>query len=157
MKERLSRLQAIKKIIKTSRISSHESLLEKLQEEGFPVTLTTLSRDLKLLKVGRIPDNNGTYTYILPNEETTQTAAYSFSQDFARGCAGIACSGNMLVIKTYSGYSDIVAHALDKMNFDEILGTISGRDNCVFACLKEGVHGKKFISVLKGKIPDLDI
>lgn len=129
--------------------------MEKLKEEGFPVTLATLSRDLKLLRVGKIADGDGGYTYILPEEES-HTPARLYAQDFARGCLGIHCSGNILVIKTYSGYSDIVAHALDKMNFDEILGTISGRDNCVFACLKEGVHGKKFIAVLKEKIPELE-
>ncbi|MDR2104112.1 MAG: ArgR family transcriptional regulator, partial [Treponema sp.] len=52
MKERLGRLKAVRKLIKTYRIESQETLLGLLQKEGFIVTQATLSRDLKLLKVG---------------------------------------------------------------------------------------------------------
>ena len=77
-------------------------------------------------------------------------------QDFLRGYISIEFSGNMVVIKTYSGHSDVVAGALDSMNLEEILGTISGRDNCVFVCLREGVSGDDFLDTLKMKIPELD-
>ena len=56
MKERLARLKSIKKLIKTNRIESQEELLTHLQKDGFDVTQATLSRDLKLLKVGKVSD-----------------------------------------------------------------------------------------------------
>ena len=52
MKERQSRLKAIKNLIKNNRIESQDDLLSLLLKEGFDVTQATLSRDLKLLKVG---------------------------------------------------------------------------------------------------------
>jgi transcriptional regulator of arginine metabolism len=73
-----------------------------------------------------------------------------------RGYISIECSGNIAVIKTYSGYADVVAQSLDGLGMDEILGTIAGGDNCVFACLREGVSGDQFLDALKLKIPDLD-
>ncbi len=157
MKERLSRLQTIKKLLKTNRIHSQEELLKKMEDEGLPITPATLSRDLRLLKVAKVSGADGVYAYVLPEEESPVQNADTFAEDFARGCAGIECSGNLLVIRTCAGYANIVAHALDKMNFAEILGTVSGRDNCVFACLREGVQGKTFLSILKAKIPALDI
>ena len=44
---------------------------------------------------------------------------------------------------------------LDALNMDEILGTVAG-DNCIFACLKEGVKGEDFMKSLKKRIPDLE-
>ena len=69
MKERLSRLKTIRKLIKTYRIESQEALLGYLSREGFAVTQATLSRDLKLLKVGKISDGNNGYVFTLPEDE----------------------------------------------------------------------------------------
>ena len=64
MKERLTRLKIIRKLIKTYRIESQEALLGYLNKEGFEVTQATLSRDLKLLKVGKISDGlTDTFTH----------------------------------------------------------------------------------------------
>ena len=56
MKERLTRLETIRKLIKNYRIESQEALLGYLSREGYAVTQATLSRDLKLLKVGEVSD-----------------------------------------------------------------------------------------------------
>jgi len=44
VKERLARLKAIRKLIKTYRIESQEILLGHLQKEGFMVTWTSSER-----------------------------------------------------------------------------------------------------------------
>ena len=113
MKERLSRLKIIRKLIKTYRIESQEALLGYLNKEGYEVTQATLSRDLKLLKVGKISDGHNGYVYTLPGEEDRQESDLSLAQDFMRGYISIECSGNIAVIKTYSGYADVVAQSLD--------------------------------------------
>lgn len=156
MKERLTRLKTIRKLIKTYRIESQEALLGYLSREGFAVTQATLSRDLKLLKVGKLSDGHNGYVYTLPGEEERQESELSVAQDFLRGYISIESSGNLAVIKTYSGHSDVIAGAIDSMGLDEVLGTISGRDNCVFVCLREGVSGEDFLDSLKLKIPELD-
>lgn len=156
MKERLSRLKIIRKLIKTYRIESQEALLGYLTKEGFEVTQATLSRDLKLLKVGKISDGHNGYVYTLPGEEDRQESEMSLAQDFMRGYISIETSGNIAVIKTYSGYADVVAQSLDSLGMDEVLGTIAGGDNCVFACMREGVIGDNFLDALKLKIPELD-
>ncbi|MCQ2613401.1 MAG: ArgR family transcriptional regulator [Treponemataceae bacterium] len=156
MKERLSRLKTIRKLIKTYRIESQETLLGYLLKEGFDVTQATLSRDLKLLKVGKVSDGHNGYVYTLPGEEDRQESEMSLAQDFMRGYISIEYSGNIAVIKTYSGYADVVAQSLDAMGMDEVLGTIAGGDNCVFACMREGVSGDQFLDALKLKVPEID-
>ena len=156
VKERLSRLKVIRKVIKTYRIESQEELLGYLQKENFDVTQATLSRDLKLLKVGKVSDGHNGYVYTLPGEDERQESEQTVVQDFLRGYISIEYSGNMVVIKTYSGHADAVSLAVDSLAFDEVLGTITGRDNCVFCCLREGVTGEDFLDALKLKIPELD-
>ena len=156
MKERQSRLLAVKKLIKSFPIESQETLLLYLQKEGFEVTQATLSRDLKVLKVGKVSNGHEGYVYTLPNDDEPKETNRTFARDFLRGYISINWSGNMVVIRTYSGHSDSVAMALDSFNLQDVLGTISGRDNTVFVVLKEGITGEDFLNSLKKNIPELE-
>jgi transcriptional regulator of arginine metabolism len=156
VKARSARLEAVRKLIKTCRIDSQESLMGQLQKEGFTVTQATLSRDLKFLKVGKMSDGKNGYIYTFPEDER-QEPDRPYIRDFLRGCISIEWSGNMAVIKTYSGHTDSVALALDDMRLDEALGTIAGRDNTVFVCLREGVKGEDFLRHIKQYIPELEV
>ena len=156
MKERAARLNAVRKLIKNNRIESQEALLGLLQKEGFEVTQATLSRDLKVLKVGKVSDGRNGYAYSLPGDDENQETERTYINDFLRGYVSIEWSGSIVVIKTYSGHSDSVAMALDSLAMDNVLGTISGRDNAVFAVLKEGVKGEDFMKAIKEKIPELE-
>ena len=156
MKERLSRLNAVRTLLKTSKITSQETLLGLLQREGYAVTQATLSRDLKALKVGKVSDGKGAYIYSLPGTGDARDIENTYIRDFIKGCISIDWSGNIVVIKTYSGYTDPVSLAIDTMGLGEVLGTIAGRDNNVAVFLREGVTGEDFLKRLKEIIPDLN-
>ena len=156
MKERLIRLKAVRNLIKTNTIKSQDTLLSYLQKEGFAVTQATLSRDLKALKVGKIPDGQGGYVYFLPGEDERQEAERTYIYDFLQGYISIDWSGNIVIVKTHSGYSDPVALAIDSMDLGEVLGTIAGGDNAVAVILREGVKGEDFMKRLKEIIPELE-
>jgi transcriptional regulator of arginine metabolism len=156
MKERLARLKAVRKLIKTYHIESQETLLGHLEKEGFQVTQATLSRDLKLLKMGKISDGHNGYVYSLPEDDERQETERTYIHDFLRGYISIDWSGNLVVIKTYSGHSDSVALAVDNLGLDDVMGTISGRDNTVFVALREGVTGEDFLSHMKESIPEIE-
>ncbi|MCQ2583186.1 MAG: ArgR family transcriptional regulator [Treponema sp.] len=155
MKERQSRLKLIKNLIKNNRIESQDDLLDLLLKDGYEVTQATLSRDLKLLKVGKVPDGKSGYMYALPGDVENAENQIIYVQDFLRGYVSIDFSGNIVVIKTFPGHANTVCNALDNLNLDEVLGTVAG-DNCMFACLREGVSGEDFMKVLKTHIPELD-
>ena len=155
MKERQARLKSIKNLIKENIIESQDDLLNLLVKEGYDVTQATLSRDLKLLKVGKVPDGKSGYMYALPGEDENGENEAIYVQDFLRGYISIDFSGNIVVIKTFPGHANTVCNALDNLNMDEVLGTVAG-DNCMFACLREGVTGDDFMEKLKKHIPGIE-
>ena len=155
LKERHSRLKAIRKLIKNHRVESQETLLSYLQKEGYEVTQATLSRDLKMLKVGKVSDGNAGYFYTLPSDEENQESEQIYKRDFLRGYVSIDWSGNIIIIKTFPGHANTVSNALDNLNLEDLLGTVAG-DNCLFACIKEGVSGEDFVKKLKTKIPEIE-
>lgn len=155
MKERQTRLKTIKSLIKSNTIESQDDLLALLLKEGYDVTQATLSRDLKLLKVGKVPDGQSGYKYALPGEDVNAESEAIYVQDFLRGYVSIDFSGNIVVIKTFPGHANTVCNAIDNLNMDEVLGTVAG-DNCMFACLREGISGDDFMEKLKKHIPGIE-
>ena len=157
MYERWDRLRLIKDTLRERRVESQELLLRILKDSGHVVTQATLSRDLKFLKVAKIPDGEKGYYYGIPSEEEREATERQYMQDFLRGCVSIDWNQTTVVIRTFSGHSDSVSLALDNMGFEEVLGTIAGRDNVVFVALRDGVSGGAFLSELKKRIPDLEV
>lgn len=155
MRERPARLQTIKRIIRNERINSQEQLLRHLEHEGFSVTQATLSRDLKLLRVGKISDGIDGYFYRLPREDERRESERSYVQDFRRGYVSLDFSGTTAVVHTLEGHADSVAIALDNLNVPEVLGTIAG-NNTVFVVLREDTHRGELLSKLRSKVPDLE-
>jgi transcriptional regulator of arginine metabolism len=156
MHMRIERLKTIKDIIKNTQIGSQENLAEELDTRGFHVTQATLSRDLKFLKVGKIPDTAGGFNYSLPKAESAKETAAGFYQDLERGCIAIGFSHNLGVLHTMPGHANSAAFALDNLEFDEILGTIAG-DDTVLIILKEQTDKKTFSVKLQQKIPHLEV
>ncbi len=154
MNGRETRLKAIRTIIAERKITSQDHLLQELESEGVIVTQATLSRDLKVLKVGKVPDDAGGYYYALSEAEGESIAG--FVEDFKRGYLSLAFSGNLGVIKTLVGHADTVAIALDRLEFPEILGTIAG-DDTILVILKEGEDEKSLMSRLTQTMGDLEV
>ena len=156
MNSRTVRLKSIKRIISEYHITSQEQLLEYLEKENVSVTQATLSRDLKLLKVGKVSDGNNGYYYTLPRNRKELESTQQYKHDITRGFLSISFSGSLCILKTLAGHADTVAIALDNMEMDEILGTIAG-DDTILIVLKENLTSKQFIATLKNTIPELEV
>lgn len=156
MRERAERLKAVRKIIKTHRITSQEMLLNHLKKEGFGVTQATLSRDLKLLKVGKVSEGSNGYYYTLPTEEELRESETNYVADLRRGFISIEFSGNLAIVRTITGHADTVGIALDNLGVEDILGTVAG-DDTVLIVLREGATGESVTAQLADRVPDLGI
>ncbi len=155
MKERQNRLNKIKELIQIHHIDSQEMLLELLVKEDFQVTQATLSRDLKMLKVGKISDGWSGYYYALPDNDLISESEKSYIQDVRRGVLSIEFSGNIGVIKTRQGHADSVALALDVLSIPEILGSVAG-DDTIFVILREGMTKEDLITSFRKRIPEVE-
>ncbi len=155
MKERQNRLNKIKELIQIHHIDSQEMLLELLVKESFHVTQATLSRDLKMLKVGKISDGWSGYYYALPDNDLISESEKSYIQDVRRGVLSIEFSGNIGVIKTRQGHADSVALALDVLSIPEILGSVAG-DDTIFVILREDMTKEDLITSFRKRIPEVE-
>ncbi len=156
MNSRTARLKSIKRIIGEYHITSQEELLSFLEKEDVTVTQATLSRDLKLLKVGKVSDGNNGYYYTLPRNRKELESTQQYINDITRGFISISFSGNLCIMKTLAGHADTVAIALDQLEMDEILGTIAG-DDTILIVLKENLTSRMFISALKNTVPEMEL
>lgn len=147
-----NRLDAIRQIITNQKIRSQEEILSRLIDLGFELTQATLSRDLKQLKVGRIPSEAG-FTYVISDDIINSQNKDQFSP-IAYGFLAIEFSGNIVVIKTLPAYSHTIADAIDKSEMNEVLGTIAGNDT-VFAVLREKITPDQFIQSISNALPEL--
>ncbi|KPL16134.1 MAG: hypothetical protein AMS26_05740 [Bacteroides sp. SM23_62] len=128
MKSRTQRILAIRRIIEKKAITSQDELLSILKHEGFEVTQATLSRDLKFLEAGKIPDKEKGYIYVLPRGKLQKRHSASMGNFPLNGFISIEFARDMAVIKTHPGYAQSIASAIDEMDAYEIMGTIAGDD-----------------------------
>lgn len=155
MKKKVERLQVIREIISTSRISSQEELLDALTERGYGLTQATLSRDLKQLQIAKIAASDGGYMYVLSDSGLSKMLSVKMAALHGIGssaCLSIRFSGNLAVIKTRPGYAGSVAYDIDSAELEEIIGTVAG-DDTVLLVLKEGVSRGEMREVLSAYIP----
>ena len=152
MKNRNDRLMDIRRLVGDKSISSQEELLGLLEDLGYSMTQATLSRDLKYLKVAKMPDNKKGYIYILTENNGTEVVESEnlpfigfVSIDFAQG---------MGIIKTLPGHASSVAYALDTLNSYEIAGTIAG-DDTILIIPRDGVSKSDLVTLFKTRIPGI--
>ncbi len=156
MNERLSRLNAIKEIIGVNRVGSQEHLQGHLAGFGITVTQATLSRDLKFLKVAKIPDGDAGFVYKLPDAEQAKETETEFLRDIERGAISVHFSGNLAVLATMPGHANSVAFALDHLEFPEIIGTVAG-DDTILLILHEKAERRVLAEKLMEINPSLEI
>ena len=157
MKEKNSRLEALRLIISSQQLGSQDELLAALQKEGFKLTQATLSRDLKQLKVAKAASMSGSYVYVLPNETMYKRVSTPNSiREMLKvpGFVSINYSGNMGVIKTRPGYASSIAWNIDNSDIPEIIGTIAG-DDTIFIVIKEGVRHQDVSEALSDVVPNM--
>jgi transcriptional regulator of arginine metabolism len=154
MKIKSQRLVAIKNIITTQKVGSQDELLSLLGKDGFVTTQATLSRDLKFLKVAKMPDPEVGYIYAL-RDAGIKVAEDSMYDEFPMiGVESIEFSGNLAVIKTKPGFANGVASVIDSHGLYEILGTIAG-DDTILLIAREGVTKNDVVNALALFIPGM--
>jgi len=156
MKNRVSRQLAIKKIIASSEIHSQEELLMKLHAQGFDLTQATLSRDLKTLKVAKVPLGDLGYMYVIPEGVNVEARESNEEVNFlADGFRDLDFSGNLAVMRTKPGYASSIAAVLDNAGLYEILGSIAG-DDTILLVMREGVSPRDLKNSLILIMPKLE-
>ena len=129
---KVNRHAKIIELIGKYQVETQEELAAYLTKEGFKVTQATVSRDIRDLKLTKIPTEDGKQRYTVhPKSDTTLNDKYI--RVLKDGFASMDMAQNILVIRTVSGMAMAVATALDALEFSEVVGTIAGDDTIMCA------------------------
>ncbi len=130
----LERRSAIVKILRNGVVRRQSELVGLLRKDGHDVTQSSVSRDLRDLGALKASGR-----YVLPPDEITRANGdfHALSQ-FVRQ---IRPAGPCLtIVRTTIGAAQSVAVAIDKAEWPEVVGTISGDDTIFIATERESAQ-----------------
>ena len=131
--DKAARQQAIRELIATQPIGSQDGLRQLLAERGWETTQSTLSRDMRDLRIARVPSPTGNrYTAAdgASAEEKRATLAALVPQLFQR----LDAVGNLIVVKTVVAGAQPISEAIDSEGNPDVLGTIAGENTILIIC-----------------------
>lgn len=123
----------IREIITNHEIETQDELVESLRNAGFNVTQATVSRDIKELHLMKVPLDDGRYKYSIPADQRfnpLQRLRRALSDHFV----SIDNTDNLVVLKCLPGTANTISALLDNLEWNEIMGTISGDDTILIIC-----------------------
>ncbi len=122
-----ARQKKILEIIEKYDVDTQENLIERLAKEGIEVTQTTVSRDIKDLKLVKGMTGKGTYKYILPSIKRENNVPV-LNSALTESVLEIEAAGNIVVIKTFPGMANAVGVCVDTIEHPHIIGSVAGDD-----------------------------
>lgn len=126
------RLGKIIEIIEKHDVETQEELAAYLREAGYDVTQATVSRDIRELKLSKVPTGGGRQKYIVLKQDDSHLGD-KYIRVLKDGFSSMDMAQNILVVKTVPGMAMAVAAAIDAMKFKEIVGSIAGDDTIMMA------------------------
>lgn len=120
------RRNAILRLLRGSPVRKQDELVGLLRREGYEVTQSSVSRDLRDLGVLKAGGR-----YLPPDSTQRSLDDFGTLRQFVRGVATAGAS--LTVLRTTVGAAQSVAIAIDKADWPEIVGTISGDDTIFIA------------------------
>lgn len=138
------RQDALLKLIRDNIISTQEDLMNSLISMGYSVTQSTISRDIKELRIVKALDGAGNYRYIssFNNSSAVEEKSDKFIDIFANSVISIKYSMNDIVIKCYPGMASGACVAVDNIYKDMIIGSLAGDDTIFIITESEEMAAK---------------
>ena len=130
---RSARHAKILEIISSKEIETQEELCEELERQNIVVTQATISRDIRDLRLFKVAGVEKKYRYAYINESESEISPKMKS--LFRDCVlSIKAAQNLVVIKTVVGNGANAGTVVDKLNHDEIVGSVAGDDTLLVVC-----------------------
>lgn len=127
-----TRHRKIVEIIEKYDVETQEDLAKYLKEAGFVVTQATVSRDIRELKLSKVPSGSGKQKYVVLRQDDSHMGD-KYIRVLRDGFTSMDMAQNILVVKTVSGMAMAVAAAIDALKFPEVVGSIAGDDTIMVA------------------------
>ena len=143
-----ARQNKILELIEEYEISTQEALIQKLAECGFDSTQTTISRDIRQLRLIKGPTGRGTYKYVAP-EVRRGNDAPGHNSALTDAVLKIEAAQNIVVVKTMAGMANAIAVCIDSLQIKDIIGSVAG-DDTILLVFKSTDKAEDVETELKG-------
>lgn len=125
--ESKERLSMLRKLIREGEPSTQEELCEGLLAQGFDVTQSTVSRDLRRIGAVKATNADREIIYVLPEDH--QKLRPRVETSFEGMVLEIQSNENLIVLHSSPGSASLVARHIDTLKEAlGVLGTIAGDD-----------------------------
>ncbi len=139
-----ARRETLRRIINGAPIGRQEDLVRLLGKAGYPATQSSVSRDLRELGVAKRGDR-----YVLPDDSAPVVDDFAAVARFVRDIR--AAGPNLAVIRTTVGAAQSVAIVLDRADWPEVVGTLSG-DDAIFVATASAATQRRLLARLHDKL-----
>jgi len=129
-KERQSR---ILKLVRENDIDRQEDICRLLNEQGLNVTQATISRDVKELRLKKVPNGNRSQKYARVLRGNDSHLEEKYIRVLKDAFLSMDNAQNILVIRTVAGMAMAVAAAIDALEIKSVVGSIAGDDTIMMA------------------------
>ena len=109
-------------------IATQAEIAEHLATQGIKVTQATISRDVNELRLVRLPAGNGRHRYRSTPLAAQEDVLGELAQRFKLFVRDLDRGENTLVITTDEGHASGIAYVIDKLDREEIVGTLAGQN-----------------------------
>ncbi|OGS68212.1 MAG: arginine repressor [Firmicutes bacterium RBG_13_65_8] len=120
----------IHELIRTHAVETQDELARLLKAEGIEVTQATVSRDIKELRLVKLPTGDGRYRYSPPadsggGDKDQLEKLHRYMVDAA---ISLDYTKNLVLVKCLPGTANAIAVILDRIQWSEVVGSIAGDD-----------------------------
>lgn len=130
---RSARHAKILEIISNKEIETQEELCAELNAINYVVTQATISRDIRDLHLFKVAGVEKKYRYAYINDGETEISPKM--RNLFKNCViGVSSAQNLVVVKTLTGNGANAGAIVDKMNYEEIIGSVAGDDTLLVVC-----------------------
>lgn len=139
-----SRINTIAEIINTQDVADQTALQKHLASLGIKVSQSSLSRDLKTLRVQKMRGKAGQWKYALPQDKDSSSSDKDFRRRISDSVFKIHRSGVMVVLHTPPGEAQSIGRLLDRANIKGLLGTVAGDDTIIAVAASDEMASRIF-------------
>ena len=104
-----------------------EEFVDYLKLQGIEVTQATISRDIKELKLIKVPSVNGGYRYSLPNE-SQEDVIEKLNKLLQTALVSVDQMEKFVILRTLPGNASAVGNLVDKYYQKELFSSLNDDD-----------------------------
>jgi transcriptional regulator of arginine metabolism len=147
---RRERQNAILALVRERALSTQAEVAAALEEAGFHVVQTTVSRDIADLGLVKVRAPSGRLVYAPPGTTDTDRLR-ALAAAIRRYAIALEAAGTLVVVTTPSGYANALAQAIDEAGHPGIAGTVAG-DNTILVVARDGTPAAALRDELAGHV-----